>query len=386
MATSTAPRRVFAHYVLGRLAALFFLCNPGSAACFADSKTYLQERFPNRDLVVDELQPEAWRLSSRRLKDLPVAVAGQTSFSPSLRRCLKVAAADGCSAAAIAVVEAPAGAHATEAACAQSQGVSKAALSPRRGRVSLGCIGAGAAPALAFIRPSSPTRRGQRAADLSARWTGGSGGYPVGRGGDSRETVSSGGGGGLHTRAMFRSRRRPVPSSSSSPPSMLLGWGSKPAANANDFYGSDAAAAAGIGSGGTSSTTATAASATADLGYSSSSRGGSSGLAINGNGSGASLGNSHIFTVLVTGAADVYDSAVSCVGWYLVTSDIGRRYLHPPRRGEPAFTVPASAARMDGAGGATGVTAIGGRYDLVGFMEIDSLESERRGAAGNIGW
>ncbi|KAG5192833.1 hypothetical protein JKP88DRAFT_347339 [Tribonema minus] len=47
-------RRIFAHYVLGRLgflALLFFLCHPGTMATF-NGKDYLTHRYPNRELAV----------------------------------------------------------------------------------------------------------------------------------------------------------------------------------------------------------------------------------------------------------------------------------------------------------------------------------------------
>lgn len=50
------PKRVFAHYVLGRLAFLFFLCHPGTLATFSDGQAYLLNRYPNRDLVTLECQ------------------------------------------------------------------------------------------------------------------------------------------------------------------------------------------------------------------------------------------------------------------------------------------------------------------------------------------
>lgn len=48
--------RVFAHYVLGRLAFLFFMCHPGTLATFSDGQAYLLNRYPNRDLVTTEGQ------------------------------------------------------------------------------------------------------------------------------------------------------------------------------------------------------------------------------------------------------------------------------------------------------------------------------------------
>lgn len=47
--------RVFAHYVLGRLVALFFFCHPGTLAT-CDGQAYLLNRYPNRDLVTTEGQ------------------------------------------------------------------------------------------------------------------------------------------------------------------------------------------------------------------------------------------------------------------------------------------------------------------------------------------
>jgi len=41
-------QRIFAHYVLGRLAFLFFICHPGTLATFGESKVYLENRYPNR--------------------------------------------------------------------------------------------------------------------------------------------------------------------------------------------------------------------------------------------------------------------------------------------------------------------------------------------------
>lgn len=47
--------------VLSRLALLFFLAHPGSAATFGDTKHFLLSRYPNRDVVPSGLRPAAGR-------------------------------------------------------------------------------------------------------------------------------------------------------------------------------------------------------------------------------------------------------------------------------------------------------------------------------------
>lgn len=82
-----------------------------------------------------------------------------------------------------------------------------------------------------------------------------------------------------------------------------------------------------------------------------------------------------LFTSLLGGAADVYDSAVSFVGCALVTSPLGKRYLNAY---DGHHTVPASAMR-DGRGPST---ISGSAYDLVGFSNIDPFEASGRRGGG----
>lgn len=44
---------MFVHYVLGKMALLFFLCHPGTLAT-CDGQAYLRNRYANRDLVTTE--------------------------------------------------------------------------------------------------------------------------------------------------------------------------------------------------------------------------------------------------------------------------------------------------------------------------------------------
>lgn len=82
-----------------------------------------------------------------------------------------------------------------------------------------------------------------------------------------------------------------------------------------------------------------------------------------------------LFSSLLGGAADVYDSALSFVGCALVTSPLGKRYLNAY---DGHNTVPASAMRRSG--GAPDMT--GNAYDLVGFSNIDPFEASGRRGGG----
>lgn len=59
--------RIFAHYVLGRLIFLFFVCHPGTLAT-CDGQAYLRNRYPNRDLITTEGQMVGASLWSSRRK------------------------------------------------------------------------------------------------------------------------------------------------------------------------------------------------------------------------------------------------------------------------------------------------------------------------------
>lgn len=83
-----------------------------------------------------------------------------------------------------------------------------------------------------------------------------------------------------------------------------------------------------------------------------------------------------LFSSLLGGAADAYDSALSFVGCALVTSPLGKRYLNAY---DGHNTVPASAIRRSG--GAPDMT--GSAYDLVGFSNIDPLEASGRRGGGD---
>ena len=75
-----------------------------------------------------------------------------------------------------------------------------------------------------------------------------------------------------------------------------------------------------------------------------------------------------LLSSLLGGAAEAYDSAVSFVGYALVTSPLGKRYLNAY---DNQTTVPTSASNPNGGSGGNG-------YDLVGISNIDPFEASGR--------
>ncbi|CAM9662135.1 unnamed protein product [Choristocarpus tenellus] len=333
--------RVFAHYVLGRLAFLFFVCHPGTLATFSDSQTYLKNRYPNRDLVTTEGQVEQRRhITPRSSEDfamrtgVPDSVLNgdMTSWVPDWAPSLETRFHNRVKAWLMGYRSSPD--HISQL------------------------------PGLAFISPASTVRTIHACACTASdrqshRWNTLS----------HLEAIPKAARGQHHPAFVYSSGRQ------SSALHMLLGLDSVGAR----FRGRQASSKmSGSGLTGSAATqlpvvtdgTPAQEPDPASSIYSQLQQQGSI------SSSSTSLGG-NLFSSLMGSAADMYDMTMNYVGCAIVTSSFGKRYLNSVED-ETYKTVPASAIRSGAVMGAD-------PYDLVGFSNIDPFEASRRRSSGNSG-
>lgn len=353
--------RVFAHYVLGRLIFLFFVCHPGTLAT-CDGQAYLLNRYPNRDLVTTEGQ-----LEDHRRHYTPRDPADFTMKTGVPEEVLNGNADNWTPNSAPSLEE-------------RFHSTVKAWL--RRGMSSAKHAEASAAaavdpplPGLAFV-PSLRARgvmdvQSARANDLQKlRWV------SLAQAGSARSAASRlpaharrGGCGHRHLR------------SSPGDTQMLLGFRSRGFHLRRGIFGASRGEGAASVEG---ANTADGASGARDMQLemmdpleveAAVAAAVAAGTLEDPELVMAATRGDGLLSSLLGGAADAYDSALSFVGCALVTSPLGKRYLNAY---DGHNTVSASTIRRSG--GPAGMN--GSNYDLVGFSNIDPFEASGRHGGG----